>query len=154
MCSNLDDMLSNIVPESLCQRSLAQAHRLWLADQLGDTSLYHNLRRDFFCHLLAHDIFMYVAKCTLRTETHGDIRQHFWFMKLFPLACPIAFVAINVLGPLSETNKEKLYHGSYRTVYEAHERNLSQKHHLTSPGGSFTSLLVVSLSCISLSTHR
>lgn len=101
--STLDALLPNVVPELLCQSFLQQAHRPRFAGHSGGTRMHYTLRRCFYWPLLAHEVYIYVARCTSCLETCGGIWNHEKFMRLLSVVEPSKFVAMDLLGSLSET---------------------------------------------------
>ena len=63
--------------------------------------MYQTLRREF----MALDIHECVRNCTRCAKERISLRSHSQFLKLFPTARPLKFVALDILGFL-ETSPE------------------------------------------------
>ena len=71
--------------------------------------MYDTLRRDFYWPNMANDVATVVRNCTSCAKVRGVKHSHQHFLKLFPAAGPLEYVAIDILGPLPKSAKGNQY---------------------------------------------
>ncbi|CAN8070204.1 unnamed protein product [Agarophyton chilense] len=101
--STLDGSLQKVVPKALHTRVLYLAHYSQLSGHPGATRMYYTLKQQFYWPHMAHDVYTFVGQCESCVRTRGGIRKHRKYLKMFPAAGPLEFVAIDLLGPLRKT---------------------------------------------------
>ena len=65
--------------------------------------MYYTLRREYYWPHMANDAYSTVQNCASYATTRGTLVKHQKDLKLFPAAGPLAFVAMDLLGPLPKT---------------------------------------------------
>ena len=98
-----DDREQIFVPPPLRAKALALAHYPAVAGHPGSTRMYQTLRREFCWPNMALDTHECVRNCTRCAKERISLRSHSQFLKLFPAARPLEFVALDILGPLTKT---------------------------------------------------
>ena len=101
--SPLDGTLQRVVPKRLRAKVLYLAHHPRLAEHPGETRMYYTLRGEYYRPHMANDVYATVRNCQSCSATRGSIVRHQKDMKPFPAARPLAFVAMDPLGPLPKT---------------------------------------------------
>ena len=104
--SPLDGTLKRVVPTRLRPRLLYLAHHRRLAGHPGATRMYYTLRIECYWPHRPSDAFSTVRNCTSCAAIRGTLVKNQKDLKLFPVADPLEFVAMDLLGPLS-----KIAHG-------------------------------------------
>ena len=107
--SPIDGAIQRLVPENLRQRILKMAHYPRLAGHPGSRRMYDTLRRDFYWPNMANDVATLVRNCTSCAKVRGAKHSHQHFLKLFPAAGPLEYVAMDILGPLPKSAKGNQY---------------------------------------------
>jgi transposase InsO family protein len=65
--------------------------------------MFRFLRRDYFWEHMASDFANTVNNCTVCAKNRISERKRTRFLKLFPASEPLQYVAVDILGPLPET---------------------------------------------------
>jgi Integrase zinc binding domain len=97
------------MPKILQPRTLYMSHYPLLSGHPGATRMYQSMRRLFYWPAMAADAYATVRRCTTCSRDRIKLRQHNSFMKLFPAAGPLEFVALDILGPLPKTKGGNRY---------------------------------------------
>lgn len=105
--SNKDGARQRIVPKSLRERVLCLAHYPKCAGHPGRDRMFKTLRRDFFWPRMSYDVSCFVTNCPSCSRKKLKSQGRTSKMKLFPPSRPLEFVALDILGPLPETKKDK-----------------------------------------------
>ena len=103
--SSIDGALQKVVPKSLQARLLYLAHYPRLAGHPGAIRMYYTLRREYYWPMMASDVYNTVKECSSCASVRGTLFKHQKYLKLFPAAGPLEFIAIDILGPLPKTRK-------------------------------------------------
>ena len=100
-----DDREQIFVPPPLRAKVLALAHYPAVAGHPGSTRMYQTLRREFYWPNMASDTHECVRNCTRCAKERISLRSHSQFLKLFPAARPLEFVALDILGPVTKNGQ-------------------------------------------------
>ena len=101
--SPVDKSEQIVVPEDLRSRVLFLAHFPRMSGHPGGTRMFSTLRRQYYWPSMAMDVHATVRGCPECAKERINLRKHASFLKLFPAAAPLEFVAIDILGPLRPT---------------------------------------------------
>ncbi len=99
----LDGVRQIVVPENLRSKLLLLAHHARLGGHLGITRMYCALRRTFYWPMLMADVKHCCQLCHACAKELINFRRHASPLKLFPAKRPLESVAIEILGPLTQT---------------------------------------------------
>ena len=102
--SPLDRAIQIVIPQSLRKRVLYFAHHSMHAGHPSSSRMYSTLRRTYYWPSMDGDIQDYVASCQSCIRTKGTQYRARRGLRLFPAAEPNSFVAIDLLGPLSNSS--------------------------------------------------
>jgi transposase InsO family protein len=91
------------IPKSLRERAMNLAHYPKLASHPGSTRMYRTMRRDVFWPSISWDVQEFVGRCSSCARKRLSTQRKTTYLKLFPPSAPFEFVAMDILGPLSET---------------------------------------------------
>ena len=105
----LDGALQRVVPKALRARLLYLTHYPRLAGHPGGTRMYLTLRRDFYWPQMGNDVHAVARDCRSCAQMRGTRYKHQKYLKLFPAAGPLEFVAMDLLGPLPKTKSGHVY---------------------------------------------
>ena len=67
--------------------------------------MYYTIRREYYWPNMAAEIYETVKECHSCAAVRGILTKHQKYLKLFPAAGPLQFVAIDLLGPLPKSKK-------------------------------------------------
>ena len=107
--SRFDGALQRVVPHSLRARVLYSAHYPRLAGHPGGTRMYMTLRRDFYWPHMGSDAIAVARDCRACAQVRGTANTYQKYLKIFPAAGPLEFVAMDLLGPLPKTKSGHTY---------------------------------------------
>ena len=101
--SPLDKCAQIVAPEGMRKRIMYFVHKSVHAGHSGSSRIYSTLRRSYYWPSMAGDVQDYVANCQscLRTKSTQYRPRH--KLRLFPATKPLAFVALDLLGPLPKS---------------------------------------------------
>lgn len=92
-----------VIPESLKDRLMTSNHEPPLAARPGARRMYSTLRRGVYWPTMVADVYGHVSRCTGCARNRLDERKHTSMLKLFPATEPFASLAMDILGPLPES---------------------------------------------------
>ncbi len=99
----LDGVRRVVVPENLRTKVVILAHHTRLGGHPGITRMYYTLRRIFYWPMLMADVKHCCQSCYACAKERTNLRRHTSPLKLFPAKRPLESVAIEILGPLTQT---------------------------------------------------
>jgi Integrase zinc binding domain len=94
-----------VVPTSYQERCIGLFHLPKIAGHPGNTKLYGQLRKLFYWPCMAGDISRYAASCPSCVNKSLRISRKTTRMKLFPPSASMEFAAMDILGPLTITDR-------------------------------------------------
>ena len=103
--SPLDGAVQMVVPKLLQERCMALFHLPKIAGHTGSTKLYGQMRKLFYWPRMAGDISRYVASCPSCVKKSLRTARKTTRLKLFPPSAPMEFIAMDILGPLTTTER-------------------------------------------------
>jgi hypothetical protein len=71
--------------------------------------MYATLRKSFYWHTLAKDIYQFVANCPSCAKSRLKRNRRTNYLKLFPPSKPLEFISLDILGPLPVTKSGNNY---------------------------------------------
>ena len=101
--SPLDGSLQKVVPFSLIPTVLYNAHYPVHAGHPGGTRMYETIRKEYYWRSMANDIFQAAKDCRSCAKVRGTRGNKQHLMELFPAVDPLAFVAMDIVGPFVKT---------------------------------------------------
>jgi hypothetical protein len=103
--SPLDGATQVVVPVSLRERCLGLFHLPKIAGHPGSTKMYSQMRKIFYWPHMAADITHYVASCPSCVKKSLKVSRKTTRLQLFPPSAPMEFIAMDLLGPLTLTER-------------------------------------------------
>ena len=103
--SPLDGAIQIAIPTILQDRCMGLFHLPRIAGHPGSTKMYSQMRRGFYWPRMAADIYHYVSKCPSCAKKSLRTKRKTTRMQLFPPNAPMEFIAMDILGPLTTTEK-------------------------------------------------
>ena len=103
--SPLDGAHQVLVPEKLQPRCLALFHLPRVSGHAGSTKMYDQMRRVVYWTRMAADVSDYVSKCPSCAKKSLRGGRKTTKLSLFPPSSPMEFVAMDILGPLTTTDR-------------------------------------------------
>ena len=103
--SPLDGAIQIAIPTTLQDRCMGLFHLPRIAGHPGSTKMYSQMRRGFYWPRMAADIYHYVSKCPSCAKKLLRTKRKTTRMQLFPPNAPMEFIAMDILGPLTTTEK-------------------------------------------------
>ena len=103
--SPLDGSLQKVVPFSLIPIILYHAHYPVHAGHPGGTRMYETIRREYYWRSMVNDIFQAAKDCRSCARVRGTRGHKQHELTLFPAVDPLAFVAMDLVGPFVKTKK-------------------------------------------------
>lgn len=104
----VDGITQVVVLQSYRGAVLYKAHYPKLARHLGVRRIYDSLRRKLYCPRLPTDEYRKVSKYR-PFGRHRLSEKHQQLLKLFPPLWPLAFIAIDILGPWMRTKQKNRF---------------------------------------------
>jgi Integrase zinc binding domain len=99
----LDQYRQIVVPLAFQPRLLNLEHFPVSEGHPGVSRMIQSLRRSFFWPKMALDVTNTVRNCNTCANNRVKERSRSSYLKLFPATRPLAYVAIDILGPLPKT---------------------------------------------------
>jgi Integrase zinc binding domain/Integrase core domain len=93
------------MPTSLQGRCLSLYHLPKIAGHPGSKKMYTQLRKYFYWPRMAIDINRYVESCPSCVKKSLRASRKTMQLQLFPPSAPMDFIAMDILGPLTPTDK-------------------------------------------------
>ena len=103
--SPLDGSRQVVIPETLQGRCLALFHLPKVAGHTGSTKMYAQMRRVVYWPRMAADVSYYVSRCPSCAKKSLRVGRKTTKLSLFPPSAPMEFVAMDILGPLTTTDR-------------------------------------------------
>ena len=109
-----------VLPKTLRARVLDEVHASKTAGHLGRKKVLPKLRERYFWVGMSADVRAYLRRCVKCAQKKGPQRRHRAPLQQYRVGAPLERVAIDVLGPLTEThggNEYVLVIGDYFTKW-------------------------------------
>lgn len=90
------------IPKSLQQRVIYIAHSTQIAGHPGEEKRFYYLRQHFYWPSMCFDTYSVAKNCPSCARESIKLRKYAPGLRLFPATDPLAYVRINILGPLLE----------------------------------------------------
>jgi Integrase zinc binding domain len=103
--SPLNGALQIVMPTEFLERCLSLYHLPKIAGHPGSTKMYSRLRKMCYWPRMAIDINRYVSSCHSCVNKSLRVARKTMNLKLFPPSAPMEYIAIDILGPLTQTEK-------------------------------------------------
>jgi transposase InsO family protein len=103
--SPLDGALQIVMPTEFQERCLSLCHLPKIAGHPGSTKMYTQMRKLFYWPRMAIDINRYVSSCPSCVKKSLRVSRKTMKLQLFPPSSPMEFIAMHILGPLTQTDK-------------------------------------------------
>jgi hypothetical protein len=98
-----------VVPLTLRRRLLHLEHYTKTAGHPEVARMFRSLRRRYFWRTMAAEVAETVKQCAVCPNNRIRERKRTSFLKLFPAAEPLAYVSIDILGPLPKTEHGNVF---------------------------------------------
>jgi hypothetical protein len=103
--SPLGGSVQIVVPSCHQERCTRLFHLPIISGYTGSNTLYGQMRKLFYWPCVAGDNSRYVASCPSFVKKFPRNSRKTTRMKLFPLSSPMEFIAMDILGPLTTTER-------------------------------------------------
>ena len=105
----LDGATQIVVPEAIKGRILRANHYAVTAGHPGARRMYDAIRRAYYWPMMSVDVYTTVRQCDACARNRVTQYRHTNALKLFPATRPLEDVAIDILGPLPETPRQRRF---------------------------------------------
>lgn len=120
-----DRAMQKLVTQLTRLHILYLSHHPPLAGHTGLRRMYPTMRQSYYCPNMVQDVYYAVSSCH-SSARNGTLFKHKRHMQLFQVAGPLAFVVMDILGPLSSNAKENKYIVVITDEYSKHTRAFEQ----------------------------
>jgi transposase InsO family protein len=103
--SPLDGSSQMLIPETLRERLMALFHLPRVAGHTGFSKMYQQMRQLFYWPRMAADITCYVSRCPSCVKKSLKVSRKTTRLTLFPPTAPMEFIAMDIMGPLTTTER-------------------------------------------------
>lgn len=95
-----------VIPKSLQRRVTHNRHNTQITGHPGDRKMFHYLLQHFCWPPMGVGAYNVEENCTFCSFERIKLRKRVTDLKLFPTTNPLAYVSINILGSLLDSNKD------------------------------------------------
>ena len=99
------EIVQIVLLDTLQPRMNDLAHHKILAGHPVQTRMHRHIRETYYWPQMAADIYKKIRNCTKCAKNRVKLRKRTQTLLIFPATRPLESLAIDILGPLTKTNK-------------------------------------------------